>query len=148
MIKASTWKCSTVAVSQLFHVTLASVVKGSTIICDFPGGSQKSWTDRNINVEQFLLVYITHTLSFWSEVVMETSIEGAKEGECLVCGAIGRIGRATRLTTVLYLTRCCVNSHTAGWQDLAGFRRGQKWPWNLSSSAYLQFSRQMRRFCA
>ena len=37
---------------------------------------------------------------------------------------------------------------TAGWQDLAGFRRGQKWPWNLSSSAYLQFSRQMRRFCA
>ena len=35
-----------------------------------------------------------------------------------------------------------------GWQDLAGFRRGQKWPWNLSSSAYLQFSRQMRRFCA
>ena len=36
----------------------------------------------------------------------------------------------------------------AGWQDLAGFRRGQKWPWNLSSSAYLQFSRQMRRFCA
>ena len=39
--------------------------------------------------------------------------------------------------------------HTVpGWQDLAGFRRGQKWPWNLSSSAYLQFSRQMRRFCA
>ena len=37
---------------------------------------------------------------------------------------------------------------SAGWQDLAGFRRGQKWPWNLSSSAYLQFSRQMRRFCA
>ena len=35
-----------------------------------------------------------------------------------------------------------------GWQDLAGFRRGQKWPWNLSSSAYLQFLRQMRRFCA
>ena len=22
-----------------------------------------------------------------------------------------------------------------GWQDLAGFRRGQTWPWNLSSSA-------------
>ena len=22
----------------------------------------------------------------------------------------------------------------AGWQDLAGFRRGQTWPWNLSSS--------------
>ena len=37
---------------------------------------------------------------------------------------------------------------TTGWQDLAGFRWGQKWPWNLSSSAYLQFSRQMRRFCA
>ena len=36
----------------------------------------------------------------------------------------------------------------SGWQELAGFRRGQKWPWNLSSSAYLQFSRQMRRFCA
>ena len=35
----------------------------------------------------------------------------------------------------------------SGWQDLAGFRRGQTWPWNLSSSAYLQFSRQMRRFC-
>ena len=35
-----------------------------------------------------------------------------------------------------------------GWQDLAGFRGVQKWPWNLSSSAYLQFSRQMRRFCA
>ena len=36
----------------------------------------------------------------------------------------------------------------SGWQDLAGFRQGQKWPWNLSSSAYLQFSQQMRRFCA
>ena len=36
----------------------------------------------------------------------------------------------------------------AGWQDLAGFRRGQKWPWNLSSSAYWQFLRQMHRFCA
>ena len=23
----------------------------------------------------------------------------------------------------------------SGWQDLAGFRRGQTWPWNLSSSA-------------
>ena len=35
-----------------------------------------------------------------------------------------------------------------GWQNLAAFRRGQKWPWKFSSSAYLQFSRQMRRFCA
>ena len=27
----------------------------------------------------------------------------------------------------------------AGWQNLAAFRRGQKWPWKFSSSAYLQF---------
>ena len=44
--------------------------------------------------------------------------------------------------------RYLADTHSPGWQDLAGFRRGQKWPWNLSSSAYLQFSRQMRRFCA
>ena len=35
-----------------------------------------------------------------------------------------------------------------GWQNLAAFRREQKWQWKLSSNAYLQFSRQMRRFCA
>ena len=32
----------------------------------------------------------------------------------------------------------------AGWQKLAAFRWRQKWPWKLSSSAYLLFSRQMR----
>ena len=36
----------------------------------------------------------------------------------------------------------------AGWQNLAAFRREQKWQWKFSSSAYLQISRQMRRFCA
>ena len=36
----------------------------------------------------------------------------------------------------------------AGWQNLAAFRRKQKWQRKFSSSAYLQFSRQMRRFCA
>ena len=36
----------------------------------------------------------------------------------------------------------------AGWQNLAAFRREQKWQWKFSSNAYLQFSRQMRRFCA
>ena len=36
----------------------------------------------------------------------------------------------------------------AGWQNLAAFRREQKWQWKFLSSAYLQFSRQMRRFCA
>ena len=36
----------------------------------------------------------------------------------------------------------------SGWQILAAFRRMQKWQGKLSSSAYLQFSRQMRRFCA
>ena len=30
----------------------------------------------------------------------------------------------------------------AGWQNLAAFRWGQKWPWKFSSSTYLQFSRQ------
>ena len=35
-----------------------------------------------------------------------------------------------------------------GWQNLAAFRRGQKWPWKFLSSALLQFLRQMRRFCA
>ena len=44
--------------------------------------------------------------------------------------------------------KSCWQLFLAGWQDLAGFRRGQKWPLNLSSSAYLQFSRQMHRFCA
>ena len=34
-----------------------------------------------------------------------------------------------------------------GWQNLAAFRREQKWQWKFSS-AYLQFLRQMRRFCA
>ena len=34
-----------------------------------------------------------------------------------------------------------------GWQNLAAFRREQKWQWKFSSSAYLQFSRQMRCFC-
>ena len=35
-----------------------------------------------------------------------------------------------------------------GWQNLAAFRREQKRQWKFSSSAYFQFSRQMRRFCA
>ena len=35
-----------------------------------------------------------------------------------------------------------------GWQNLAAFRREQKWQWKVSSSAYIQFLRQMRRFCA
>ena len=35
-----------------------------------------------------------------------------------------------------------------GLQNLAAFRRGQKWPWKFASTAYLQFSRQMHRFCA
>ena len=35
-----------------------------------------------------------------------------------------------------------------GWQNLAAFRRGQKWPWKFSSSAYLHFLRQIRPFCA
>ena len=35
----------------------------------------------------------------------------------------------------------------AGWQNLAAFRREQKWQGKFSSSAYLQFSRQMRCFC-
>ena len=39
---------------------------------------------------------------------------------------------------------CC----GTGWQNLAAFRREQKWQWKFSSSAYLQFSRQMHRFCA
>ena len=33
----------------------------------------------------------------------------------------------------------------AGWQNLAAFRREQKWQWKFSSNAYLQFS---RHFCA
>ena len=41
-----------------------------------------------------------------------------------------------------------LKSVNAGWQNLAAFRRGQEWPWTFSSSAYLQFLRQMRRFCA
>ena len=36
----------------------------------------------------------------------------------------------------------------SGLQILAAFRREQKWQGKLSSSAYLQFSRQMRRFSA
>ena len=39
-------------------------------------------------------------------------------------------------------------SNCKGWQNLAPFRREQKWQWEFSSSAYLQFLRQMRRFCA
>ena len=35
-----------------------------------------------------------------------------------------------------------------GWQNLAAFRREQKWHWKFPSNAFLQFSRQMRRFCA
>ena len=35
----------------------------------------------------------------------------------------------------------------SGWQNLAAFRREQKYQWKFSSSAYLQFSRQMRCFC-
>ena len=38
--------------------------------------------------------------------------------------------------------------YRTGWKNLAAFRREQKWQWKFSSSAYLQFSRQMRRFCA
>ena len=37
---------------------------------------------------------------------------------------------------------------TTGWRKLEAFRRGQKWPQNFLSGAYLLFSRQMRRFCA
>ena len=42
-----------------------------------------------------------------------------------------------------FVKHCC-----SGWQNLAAFRREQKWQWKFSSSTYLQFSRQMRRFCA
>ena len=45
----------------------------------------------------------------------------------------------------LLMTRVVCQS---GWQNLAAFRREQKWQWKFSSSAYLQFLRQMRRFCA
>ena len=34
----------------------------------------------------------------------------------------------------------------SGWQNLAAFGREQNWQLKFSSSAYLQFSRQMRRF--
>ena len=44
--------------------------------------------------------------------------------------------------------RVCAHRERAGWQNLAAFRRGQKWPWKFPWSTYLQFSRQMRRFCA
>ena len=37
---------------------------------------------------------------------------------------------------------------SAGWQKLAAFQRGQKWPQKKSSGVYLLFLRQMRRFCA
>ena len=40
----------------------------------------------------------------------------------------------------------CMLCDRPGWQNLAAFRREQKWPWKFSSSAYLPFSRQMRRF--
>ena len=36
----------------------------------------------------------------------------------------------------------------SGWQKLAAFRRGQKWPQNFSSGAYLLFLQKMRCFCA
>ena len=35
-----------------------------------------------------------------------------------------------------------------GWQNLAAFRREQKLQWKFSSNSYLQFSCQMRCFCA
>ena len=41
-----------------------------------------------------------------------------------------------------------VKMRVTGWQNLADFRQGRRWPWKLSSSAYLHFSRHMRRFCA
>ena len=34
-----------------------------------------------------------------------------------------------------------------GWQKLAAFQLGQKWPLKFLSGTYLLFSRQMRRFC-
>ena len=37
--------------------------------------------------------------------------------------------------------------YVPGWQKLAAFRRGQKWPQKLLSGAHVLFSRQMRRFC-
>ena len=65
------------------------------------------------------------------------------------CNIVGDLVTSRRSGVSLPQTKYMHRSDTsAGWQDLAGFRRGQKWPWNLSSSAYLQFSRQMRRFCA
>ena len=36
---------------------------------------------------------------------------------------------------------------TSGWQDFAGFRRGQTWPWNLSSSVITIFATNAS-FCA
>ena len=49
---------------------------------------------------------------------------------------------------VLLLSSSSVSSTQPGWQNLATFRREQKWQWKFSSNAYLQFSRQMRPFCA
>ena len=60
-------------------------------------------------------------------------------------------GKVQFQSYIIIIIICCKYLNwliVSGWQDLAGFRRGQKWPWNLSSSAYLQFSRQMRSFCA
>jgi len=36
----------------------------------------------------------------------------------------------------------------AGWQNLVAFRWEQKWQRKFLPSAFLQLSRQMRRFCA
>ena len=41
-----------------------------------------------------------------------------------------------------------VFSTWTGWQNLAAFRREQKWPSKFSPSSYLQFLRQKHRFCA
>ena len=52
------------------------------------------------------------------------------------------------LVIIFILTICEKIAIRAGWQKLAAFRRGRKWPPKFSSAAYLLFSIQMRRFYA
>ena len=47
---------------------------------------------------------------------------------------------------VIFVDVDCESNIESGWQNLSAFRRGQKWSRKFSSSAYLQFSRQMHRF--
>ena len=93
--------------------------------------------------------YISYT-SFWVPYSSFWSFNILFGSQIILSGSLflflrpnygGTVGKYRDRSQIIW-----VQLSYAGWQNLAAFRREQKWQWKFSSCAYLQFLRQMRRF--